>query len=113
MTAKKPRKSRLPTVVLTPEEAETLRRYERGRTVSQALALRARIVLRCAEGRMHKDIAQELRVDSETVGHWRRRFLAGRIPGLSDLPKPNVHRKLSDERVEEVIRSTLDTLPKG
>jgi hypothetical protein len=29
------------------------------------------------------------------------------------LPKPNVHRKLSDERVEEVIRRTLDTLPKG
>ncbi len=110
---KKARKSRVPPVTLSPEERETLQRYERGRSVSQSLALRARIVLRCAEGKMDKEIAADLGVDSETVGNWRRRFGAGRVAGLSDLPKPNVHRKLSDERVEEVIRTTLDALPKG
>jgi transposase len=109
----KRRKSRVPALDLTPEELETLQRYERGRAVSQALALRARIVLRCATGQLHVEIGKELGVDSETVGNWRRRFVAAGIAGLSDLPKPNVHRKLSDERVEEVIRRTLDTLPKG
>jgi len=113
MSTKKPRRSRVPALNLTPEEQETLQRYERGRSVSQALALRARIILRCAGGQQHKVIAEDLGIDADTVGNWRRRFAASGIAGLSDLPKPNVHRKLSDERVEEVIRSTLDTLPKG
>jgi transposase len=35
------------------------------------------------------------------------------VEGLSDAPRPNVDRKLEDERVEEVIRLTLHTKPKG
>jgi transposase len=113
MPKKERRKSRVPALDLRPEDIGTLERYERGRSVSQALALRARIILRCGEGRLLSEIAKELGVDPDTVGNWRRRFVAAGIAGLSDLPKPNVHRRLSDERVEEVIRRTLDTLPKG
>jgi len=100
-------------VVLTEEERATLERYERGRTVGQALAQRARIVLRCAEGRLHGDIAAELGVTIQTVGTWRKRFVKHRIDGLADAPRPNVHRKLADERVEEVVRLALETKPKG
>jgi len=98
---------------LTEAERDALLRYERGRTVSQALAQRARIVLRCAEGKTDVDVAAELHADRGVVGKWRRRFLRQRIEGLSDAPRPNVHRKLSDDRVEEVIRLTLQTKPKG
>lgn len=98
---------------LTEAERQDLLRYERGRTVSQALAQRARIILRCAEGKADTEVAAELHADRGVVGKWRRRFLQRRIAGLSDAPRPNVHRKLSDDRVEEVIRLTLQTKPKG
>jgi transposase len=100
-------------VVLTEGEREDLARYERGRAVSQALGLRARIILQCAEGKTDVEVAAELHVDRGAVGRWRRRFLRHRIAGLSDVPRPNVHRKLSDNRVEEVVRLTLQTKPKG
>ncbi len=106
-------KRRVPAVHLTSDERETLERYARGRAVSHALSVRAQIVLRCARGELHYEIAKQLRVDADTVGKWRRRFVEGRLAGLSDLPKPNVHRKLSDERVEEIIRLTLDATPRG
>jgi len=104
---------RHPPLVLTTEDEAALRRYARGRTVSQALALRARIVLRCATGELHRKIAAALGVDGDTVGKWRRRFVAHGVAGLGDAPKPNVHRKLTDERVEEVVRLTLESLPRG
>jgi len=98
---------------LTAEDRATLERYARGRAVSQALALRARIVLRCATGERQCLIAQALGVTDDTVRKWERRFAKSGITGLSDVPKPNVHRKLADERVEEIIRLTLDSRPKG
>ncbi|MFI5312467.1 MAG: IS630 family transposase [Gemmatimonadales bacterium] len=104
---------RHPPLILTAEDEAALKRYARGRTVSQALAVRARIVLRCATGEMHRDIASALGVDGDTVGKWRRRFVMKGMAGLSDSARPNVHRKLADERVEEVVRLTLESLPKG
>jgi transposase len=103
----------LPELVLTDDERRTLERYERGRTVSQALALRARIVLLCATELANQDVAARLSIVAHTVTKWRRRFVEQRIDGIADAPRPNVHRKLSDERVEEVIRSTLRSKPDG
>lgn len=100
-------------VILSPAEKEILERYARGRSVSAALALRARIVLKCAAGVLHKDIAVELGTTDDTIRKWRRRFAAHRVEGLADVPKPNVDRKLADERVEEVIRLTLASRPAG
>ena len=98
-------------LVLTASEREALERYARGRAVSAALALRARIILKCAADELHKDIAAELGVTYDTIRKWRRRFTLRRIEGLADVPKPNVDRKLADERVEEVIRLTLASRP--
>ena len=96
---------------LSEQELDALRRYDRGRTVSQALALRARIVLRCAADLSNQVVAKDLGITPQMVGKWRQRFVDLRIEGLSDAPRPNVSRKLSDERVEELIRVTLDTKP--
>ena len=100
-------------LVLSAEQRETLVRYERGRTVSQALALRARIVLRCAEGKTNTVVAEELGVWGVTVGKWRSRFVRLGVDGLLDAPRPNVSRKLADEKVEEVVRLALETTPNG
>ena len=100
-------------LVLTSAETEALERYARGRAVSAALALRARIILRCAAGQLHKDIAEDLDITCNTITKWRCRFAMHRVEGLADVPKPNVDRKLSDERVEEVIRLTLASRPAG
>ena len=52
-------------------------------------------------------------VTAQRVSRWRRRFAAGGIEALHDVPRPNADRKLSDEKVEEVLRTTLETTPKG
>jgi transposase len=98
---------------LDAEVRRDLERYARRRTVSQALALRARIVLACAEGKANKEVGKELGLTEHTIGKWRSRFVRHGIDGLSDAPRPNVHRKLSDETVEQLIRATLETLPAG
>jgi len=101
------------TIELTDEEREVLEGYARRRSTSQALALRARIVLRCALGGESTEIAAELRINRETVGRWRRRFHKLRVEGLHDEPRPGAPRRISDKKIERVIVDTLETTPKG
>jgi transposase len=49
--------------------------------------LRAAIVLAAAAGRNNAAIAAELRICSDTVRKWRRRFTEGGLPGLKDAPR--------------------------
>jgi transposase len=101
-------------LVLTPEERETLRAWTRRGKTSQALALRARIVLACdEEHRQDTLIARELGVIRTTVGKWRTRFLEKRLEGLLDEPRPGAPRKITDSEVERLIAATLDSMPKG
>ena len=72
----------VPQFVLNPTERTTLEQYARRPTTAQALALRARIVLRCATGARQTAMAAELGVTLQTVGKWRTRFVAHRIAGL-------------------------------
>jgi len=115
MAKKKKRGPGRPNVPLSlpDEELETLERLARRRTVSQALALRARIVLEATTGKNDIQIASKLGIHRGTVGIWRRRYFAQRVAGLADSPRPNVHRKLQDEKVERVVRMTLEQQPKG
>jgi transposase len=98
-------------LVLSDEERETLERWARRRTSAQALALRCRIILACAEGATSKEVAARLSVNQATVGKWRRRFLARRLEGLSDDPRPGAPRTITDADVERVIAKTLEEKP--
>jgi transposase len=98
-------------LTLTDEEHETLVRWSRRAKSSQVLALRCRIVLGCAAGMSNQDVAAEVGVWPQTVGKWRRRFLAKRLEGLVDEPRPGGPRKITDEQVEEVIVKTLEAAP--
>lgn len=100
-------------IELSDEERQTLEAYTRRRTTAQALALRARIILRCAEGGESRAIAAEMKISEATVGRWRRRFAKLRLQGLHDEPRPGAPRKITDAKVERVIVDTLESKPKG
>ncbi len=83
-------------VVLTDDERETLERWAGRLKSAQALALRCRIVLLCADsGRTNTEIAARLGVSPRTVGKWRRRFVERRLDGLHDEPRPGAPRTVT------------------
>ena len=79
----------------------------------EGLALRARIVLACAEGRSNTAVAARLGISRTTVRKCRDRFLARRLDGLGDEPRPGVPRTISDAQVEEVVVRTLEEVAEG
>ena len=99
-------------IELADEQRETLVRWSRRHSSSQALALRSPIVLACADGRPDTKIAGEPGCDRVTVGKWRHRFAAERLEGLAGAPRPGAARTISDEVVEAVVVETLETTPK-
>ena len=101
-----------PELVLSDVERETLARWSRRRKSAQALALRCRIVLACADGLSNTEVAGRLGVCRPTVGKWRSRFVARRLDGLVDEPRPGAPRKITDEQVEQVVTDTLEQTPK-
>lgn len=90
-----------------------LQSWVRRRSSAQSLALRSRIVLECAEGHAIAEVARRLRITTDTVRTWRRRFLERRLDGLCDEPRPGVPRKITDADVERVIVKTLEETPKN
>jgi transposase len=102
---------RLEPLELTEEEHSELAALATRRKTAQALALRARIVLACAEGGPNKEVAARLRVDEATVSKWRRRFVEHRIDSLRDEPRSGTPRTIDDARIEAVIVTTLESLP--
>ena len=100
-----------PPLTLSNEERETLEAWTRRPKTAQAVALRARIILGCAEGRTNTAVAEQMRVSKPTVGKWRSRFLERRMDGLLDEPRSGTPRRTSDADVERVVTLTLETTP--
>src|SRR5437016_10781289 len=70
-------------LVLSDDERLTLERLTNRRKTAQALALRARVVLACAQpGATNRGVAAQLKVSEAMVGKWRRRFVDQRLNGL-------------------------------
>jgi transposase len=73
--------------------------------------LRCRIVLECAKGQTNRTVARRVGVSEPTVSKWRRRFIAERLEGLHDEPRPGVPRSITDDHVEALIVATLEQTP--
>jgi transposase len=100
------------TIELTNDERAQLEAWARRRSSAQALAQRSRIVLAAAEGLKNTEIAERLGTGRPMVTKWRNRFAAHRLDGLSDEPRPGRPRTITDEQVDAVITTTLESTPR-
>src|SRR5215469_18947111 len=92
---------------LTPEDKQALQHIARGKTTSQRDGLRARIVLRRAEGTREAEVARALGVSITTVSTWSRRFELQGLEGLRDRPGRGRKPWLPGERVRQVITQVV------
>jgi transposase len=105
---------RVPAVIeLTDEEERGLRLVVRTPSAAQEQAMRARIVLRAAEGASNTEIAREVGVSLPTVGLWRRKFAERRMDGLENAPRSGRPREITDDEVQRVLAKTLEPPPDG
>ena len=98
-------------IELNDAERSALQARARRRKIARADALRAEIVLLAADGMTNLAIAARLGITRVTVATWRRRFAASRLDGLVDEPRPGAPRKIGDEKIAEVVTTTLETMP--
>lgn len=75
-------------LILESGDKEKLELLTRRPKTAQRSALRAKIVLRAAEGLGSQEIARRLGVTGSTVGKWRERFRVRGMEGLTDEPRP-------------------------
>ncbi len=98
-------------LVLSDEERAQLVRWSRRAKSSQALALRSKIVLACADGLDNKAVAAKLNCVPATVGKWRARFVTDRLDGLMDEARPGRPPSITVDQVEDVVVATLESTP--
>jgi transposase len=101
-------------LALNDSDRAVLETWARRRKTAQALSLRARIVLACAEPEAtNSGVARALGVSRPTVQTWRQRFAQHGPDGLLDEPRPGAPRRITDADVERVITLTLEAEPTG
>ncbi len=59
----------------------------------------------------NKRVAPQLNCAAATVGKWRARFVADRLDGLVDEPRPGRPPSISAEQVQAVVVATLEATP--
>lgn len=98
---------------LSEQEQTELTRMANARKTAQAEATRARAILLSADGMDDKEVGKRVGLSNGTVGKWRKRYAAQGVGALSDAPRSGPPRTISDEKLAEVIRLTLETKPKN
>ncbi len=79
----------------------------RAGTTEQRAVMRARTILRAAEGAAHVEIGEELGVSVQTVLLWRSQFKEQGLAGLANAPRPGRPRTYGREAREQILASTL------
>lgn len=89
-----------------------LLKWRRSPTTPQKLVRRAVIVLAAAEGLTNKAVSERGLGSVQTIGLWRKRYAAYGLEGLKDEPKPGRPRRIGQDKVAEIVATTL-TPPEG
>nr|WP_254226217.1 LuxR C-terminal-related transcriptional regulator [Burkholderia multivorans] len=100
-------------LVLSDEERAALQAMERQHDSQAALALRARIVLGCADGLDNKVVAERNEVTPHTVAKWRARFIESGVDGLSDAQRTGAPRSIPDSVAATIIAEKQAAPPSG
>lgn len=102
--------SKIIEIELTPEQRSTLESWLRSGKTEQRLALRARMILRSAQGASTQEIARELGVWPPLVSKWRRRFAEQGLAGLFDAPRRGRPARYSQQTRGRIL-AVLDEEP--
>jgi putative transposase len=97
--------------VLSWEQREQLESMASWHSLPAGLVSRVRNILTSASRKTNQQITHQLGLANATVGK-RRRFLDRNVTGLHDKLCPGRPSPISDERVAQLVRRTLETKPK-
>lgn len=97
---------------LKPEDRQALEALLRSPKTAQDLVSRAKIILLTAEGQIPETVAASLGTTTRAVYRWRKRFKDHGLEGLKDRPRPGQPKKLSEKVVKEVLRLSVECIPK-
>ena len=100
-------------LAISDEQRATLEGWSRRARSANGLAQRARMILLSSEGLSNLAVAERVGVTPQTVGKWRRRFIAAGVAGLLDESRPGAPRTVSDADIERVIVATLEQSPRN
>lgn len=102
-----------PPLAVTDADRRVLQAVIRATTSEQRAVMRARIVLRSADGGSIEGIAAELGVAVMTVKLWRRRYAAAGLAGLADAPRPGHPPTYTREDRDRVVALAMGPPPEG
>ena len=100
-------------MMLSEAERNELESWVRSTTTEQRMAFRARIILGLADGAGVPACARACRTTPTTVRKWRARFVAQRMAGLSDAPRPGKPRTYDDSVDRRILAKLDESPPKG
>ena len=94
-------------IMLLPEERQELERRIRAHGTSVRDLLRAKVVLRCAQGVQQAVAAQGLGVSKNCVNKWSRRFSTMGMAGLTDAPGRGRKVSLPLEKINRILTEAV------
>ena len=96
------------------QDREILKAWGNSGRQQKRLVDRARIILMSLDGDSDSEIARKLKMGSNTVGKWRKRFIEQGLAGLNDAPRSGKPAKYDPEKTRRSIFEVLEKpAPKG
>ncbi|WP_163370521.1 helix-turn-helix domain-containing protein [Endozoicomonas acroporae] len=100
-------------IVLSEQQRSALDLIVRQRKSSQAMVLRAKIILLGAQGKSLQGTAKELSCNRETVTRWRKHWVerSDEMPVLEKLkeaPRPGAKPKFTEEQICLIVAMSCD-----
>jgi len=96
---------------LEDADRESLEAILRSSKAAHSLVHRAKIILLTADGHKVDEVARFLGTSERAVYRWRKRFKDQGLDGLKDQKRSGQPKKISAEKVKEVLRMTVECIP--